>query len=84
MHILIINTFRNPSGKVPQNYAFDAHDYATYNVNLNQMDSTNRDLLHDFIFAMNGNANNFLFKDEWGFGYEVARNSIGTGDGAEE
>ncbi len=80
----LIDTFTNPSGKVPQTFTFDGHDYVTYFLNLNQMNSTNRDLLFDFIKAMQGNANNFLLKDEYGFGYQVARNTIGTGDGAED
>lgn len=79
----LIDAFRNPSGKVPQTFTFDGHDYVTYFVNLNQMDSTNRDLLHDFVMAMQGNANNFLLRDDWGFGYQVARQSIGTGDGSD-
>lgn len=80
----LINSYQNPSSTIVQTFTHDPHDWMTFNVNMNQMKTATFDALYDFIMAMRGSGDNFLLKDDNGFGYQAARNSIGTGDGVED
>jgi len=75
---------KNAIGTVKQAFSHDTHDWATYTLQWAQLTEAQRVSLWEFIKAHGGNAENWLFKDTYGFGYEVARQSIGTGDAVED
>jgi len=75
---------RNPSNTVKQTFVHDPHDWARFEVKWSQLTNAQRDLMWAFIKAHGGNEQSFLFRDEFGFGYQVPRLTIGTGDGSED
>jgi len=75
---------KNAVGSVRQTFEHQDHDFMTYSLNLNHLNAADRRSMFEFVLKHGGNADSFLLKDVYGFGYEVARQSIGTGDGAED
>ena len=73
----------SPLGIVQQVVEHSSHDWMIYSINVSQMIPADQKTVLDFVRARFGDADDFLFKDEFGYGYEVARQTIGTGDGAE-
>ena len=79
----LVTVQRNPTNTIKQTFVHDPHDWARYEINWNQLTNTERDSMWDFIKAHGGSEESFLFRDDFGFGYQVARLTIGTGDAAE-
>ncbi len=79
----MITVQRNPSNTVKQSFIHDPHDWARYEINWSQLTDAQALSLWEFIKAHGGNRDSFLFRDDFGFGYQVARQVIGTGDGIE-
>jgi uncharacterized protein (TIGR02217 family) len=74
---------KNPTGTVKQVFSHTNHDFLVFALDVADYTSSQMDTLADFISAHGGDRENFLFKDEYGYGYEVARQEIDTGDGSE-
>lgn len=73
----------NPQGVVKQVFSHTEHDFMRYSIDLADYTDAQIDTIADFIQAHGGDRENFLFMDVYGYGYEVARQEIATGDGSE-
>ena len=73
----------NPNKTVKQSFVHDPHDWMIYTVHLNQLQQADRDDMIDFLKAMGGNVEIFLFRDDFGEGYTVPRQTILTATGGE-
>lgn len=80
----LVTVEKNPSNTVKQSFVHDPHDWARYEVFWSQLTNAQRDSMWNFIKAHGANTESFLFRDDFGFGYQVARQTIGTGDGSED
>jgi len=74
----------NSSGSVNQTISHSSHDFMEFTISLKGMSTSDKNTLLEFLWKHNMNEDTFLIKDEWGYGYEVAQQSIGTGDGVED
>lgn len=75
------NTVFKSVQRVAQVIQHETHDYRLYTINLATFTKPYASTFIDFYLDHLGNNDSFLFKDITDF--EVPRNSIGTGDGAE-
>jgi len=73
----------NPNRTVKQSFVHDPHDWMFYTINMSQLKEAQRDAVMDFVKVVGGNIDSFLFRDEYGWGYQLPRTQIGVGTGSQ-
>ena len=80
----LVSIHGDPAGTIQQSQIHSTHDWMRYVINFDLLSQSEAQTVMQFMQAMLGTADNFLYKDEFGPGhYQVARQTIGTGDGAD-
>ena len=83
-YVPLVSVHTNASKTVRDAYTHSTHDWMRYNIQMNDLTDAQKVTLMAFVRGVKGNGDNFLFQDTYGWGYAVARQSIGTGDGSEQ
>lgn len=67
---------KNPTNTVKQSVVHDPHDWMRFEIKISQLNESQRDAVMEFVRVIGGNVDSFLFRDEFGWGYQVARQDI--------
>mgnify|MGYP006278610425 CR=1 FL=1 len=78
----LVTVQKNPNSTVVQELVHDPYDWATFMIPMRQLQEEDKDDLQKLILNVGGNQDSFLFRDEFGLGNFVERNTIGNKAGA--